>query len=119
MHSFMKPLLIKAIAVIAIFYSINSEAIRFEEMAWVTQDQGLRVELNHQTVLKTFVEPQPCKATYCYDYVICSISRDEVTGHNTYSITRIDGASIFFRRKLEFRIEKSDQLPPICDIQNQ
>ncbi len=114
----MKALFIKTVAVLAIFYSINAKAIHFEELAWVNQDQGLQVELNQQTVLKTFVEPQACKATYCYDYVICSFNRNDITGKITFAITRIDGASIFFKKKLNFDVEHFETLPPICDIQN-
>ena len=99
---------------LVLFCSLNSQAINFEELIWITQDKKLQDTLKGHRVLKNFKEYLDCRAIHCYQYIICTARHDYGTRITEYFITKISGGSIFFRDELFFTSEKFDKLPDIC-----
>lgn len=99
----------------SLIYSLSSYAINFDELVWIAKDQELQSTLKQQRVLKSFEEPQMCRASFCYDYIICTADHNYDTNKTEFVVTKISGASIFFRKKLEFSVERSEQRPKLCE----
>lgn len=102
------------IFVVLLSINANATSTTFEGLTWVYQNKDIQEHLKGHYVSKTFEQYLDCRATFCFEYVICSATHDYNTEKTEYFITRVSGASIFFKKDMNFSVETSDTLQEIC-----
>lgn len=81
---------------------------------WLMEQPQVKESLKDQFVLKTFYEPTDCRAAFCFNFVICTL-RKQNNGRAEFLVHRVPGSSYYFQTPAQIETETYAEMPMLCE----